>query len=136
MTTTDIESVQTDADFPRIQMYIAGRWTDGTSGRTEPLVDPATERTLGEVPLASIADLDEALAAADAGFRTWSRTPISERTELLHRAADLMVEHSAEIGRMMTLEEARLSPRRAGRRRGSPPHCGGTPRTRGARTEG
>jgi succinate-semialdehyde dehydrogenase / glutarate-semialdehyde dehydrogenase len=107
MTTTDIESVQTDADFQRIQMYIAGRWTDGTSGRTEPLVDPATERTLGEVPLASIADLDEALAAADAGFRTWSRTPISERTELLHRAADLMVERSAEIGRMMTLEEGK-----------------------------
>jgi succinate-semialdehyde dehydrogenase / glutarate-semialdehyde dehydrogenase len=88
MTTTDTAPSAVGSGFPQVRMYIAGRWTDGTSGRTEPLVNPATEETLGEVPLASTADLDEALAAAEMAFRAWSRTPIEERTDLLHRVAD------------------------------------------------
>lgn len=103
-----------DRTYPPIQMYIAGDWTDGFSGRTVPVINPATEEVLGEVPLASISDLDAALAAADKGFRIWRATPVAERTAILHRAADLLVERSAAIGRVMTLEQGKPLPEATG----------------------
>ena len=93
--------------YPHVQMHIGGKWTDGTSGRTWPITNPATEKVLGEVPLASTADLDDAVEAAVRGFRMWSGTPVAERTQILYRASDLLVERSADIGRVMTLEEGK-----------------------------
>lgn len=103
-----------DRTYPPIQMYIDGDWTDGSSGRTVPVVNPANEEVLGEVPLASIADLDAALAAADKGFRVWRAIPVAERTAILHRAADLLVERSAAVGRVMTLEQGKPLPEATG----------------------
>jgi succinate-semialdehyde dehydrogenase/glutarate-semialdehyde dehydrogenase len=102
-----VNSGEAEQTYPPIRMYIDGRWTDGSSGRTVPVIDPATEDVLGEVPLASTDDLDAAIAAADDGFRRWRATPVAERTAILHRAADLLVERSAAIGRVMTLEQGK-----------------------------
>jgi hypothetical protein len=53
MTTIEVAVTAPAAeDVPPVQMYIAGAWTDGTSGATLPLIDPATEATIGTVPLA------------------------------------------------------------------------------------
>ncbi|KHL13431.1 UNVERIFIED_CONTAM: aldehyde dehydrogenase [Mumia flava] len=95
-------------------MYVAGEWTDGSRGKTVPVVNPATGETLGDVPLATTDDLDVALAAADEGFRVWRDTPIAQRTAILHRAADLLVERSAEVGRIMTLEQGKPLPEARG----------------------
>ncbi|MEU1168762.1 aldehyde dehydrogenase family protein [Streptomyces sp. NPDC005921] len=88
-------------------MYIAGEWCQGGSGRTAPVVNPATEETIGEVPLATPADLDRALEAAAEGFRVWRATPIARRSAILDRAADLIAERAAGIGRVMTLEQGK-----------------------------
>ncbi|MEU0851432.1 NAD-dependent succinate-semialdehyde dehydrogenase [Streptomyces flaveolus] len=97
----------TDHGYPAVRMYIAGEWCQGGTGRTAPIVNPATEEVIGEVPLATTADLDRALAAATDGFAAWRATPIAERTEVLHRAADLIAERAADIGRVMTREQGK-----------------------------
>ncbi|MFB7337671.1 NAD-dependent succinate-semialdehyde dehydrogenase [Streptomyces adustus] len=97
----------TDHGYPAVRMYIAGEWCQGGTGRTAPIVDPATEEVIGEVPLATPADLDRALDAATDGFRTWRETPIARRTAILHAAADLLTERAAEVGRVMTLEQGK-----------------------------
>ncbi|MFF2330027.1 MULTISPECIES: NAD-dependent succinate-semialdehyde dehydrogenase [unclassified Streptomyces] len=97
----------TDHGYPTVRMYIAGEWCQGGTGRTAPVVNPATETAVGEVPLATTEDLDRALDAATEGFTVWRRTPIAERTALLHAAADLLTERSATIGRIMTLEQGK-----------------------------
>ncbi|MER5599044.1 NAD-dependent succinate-semialdehyde dehydrogenase [Streptomyces sp. NPDC002265] len=97
----------TDHGYPAVRMYIAGEWCQGGTGRTAPIVDPATEKVIGEVPLATPADLDRALDAATAGFRIWRETPIARRTAILHTAADLLTERAAEVGRVMTLEQGK-----------------------------
>ncbi|WP_369031595.1 NAD-dependent succinate-semialdehyde dehydrogenase [Streptomyces adonidis] len=97
----------TDHGYPAVRMYIAGEWCQGGTGSTAPIVNPATEEVIGEVPLATTADLDRALIAADEGFRVWRATPIAERTAILHTAADLIGERAAEIGRVMTLEQGK-----------------------------
>ncbi|MFD5284065.1 NAD-dependent succinate-semialdehyde dehydrogenase [Streptomyces rubrogriseus] len=97
----------TDHGYPAVRMYIAGEWCQGGTGRTAPIVNPATEEVIGEVPLATTADLDRALAAATDGFAAWRATPIAERTAVLHRAADLIAERAADIGRVMTREQGK-----------------------------
>ncbi|MFI8945982.1 NAD-dependent succinate-semialdehyde dehydrogenase [Streptomyces sp. NPDC053750] len=97
----------TDPGHPAVRMYIAGQWCQGGARDTAPVVDPATEEVIGEVPLATRADLDRALEAATQGFETWRTTPVAERTAVLHRAADLIEERAPEIGRVMTREQGK-----------------------------
>ncbi|MYR43941.1 NAD-dependent succinate-semialdehyde dehydrogenase [Streptomyces sp. SID5910] len=97
----------TDHGYPAVRMYIAGEWCQGGTGLTAPIVNPATEEVIGEVPLATTADLDRALDAATEGFRIWRGTPIAERTRILHAAADLIAERAADIGRVMTREQGK-----------------------------
>ncbi|MFD8816074.1 aldehyde dehydrogenase family protein, partial [Streptomyces sp. NPDC059627] len=97
----------TDHGYPAVRMHIAGEWCQGGSGRTAPVVNPATEGTIGEVPLATPADLDRALEAAEHGFRVWRATSIAKRSAILDRAADLIAERAADIGRVMTLEQGK-----------------------------
>ncbi|MEV7982877.1 NAD-dependent succinate-semialdehyde dehydrogenase [Streptomyces sp. NPDC086519] len=97
----------TDHGYPAVRMYIAGEWCQGGSGQSAPVVNPATEKVVGEVPLATAADLDRALEAAEHGFRVWRAASIAKRSAILDRAADLIAERAAEIGRVMTLEQGK-----------------------------
>jgi len=96
-----------DHGYPAVRMYIAGEWCQGGTGRTAPIVNPATEKVIGEVPLATTADLDRALDAATEGFRTWRNTPIAKRSAILHTAADLITERAPDIGRIMAQEQGK-----------------------------
>src|SRR5882724_6191079 len=93
--------------YPRISMFIAGEWTAGSGGRAQPVVNPATEETLGEVPLADKPELDRALAAAAGGFAVWRDTPLETRTRILLTAAKLLRERASFVGEVMTLEQGK-----------------------------
>ncbi len=93
--------------YPPIRMYIAGQWCPGGTGRTAPVLDPAGEEVIGEVPLATIADLDRAVEAAVAGFETWRSMPIARRVAILHDAADRLTGRSEQVARIMTMEEGK-----------------------------
>jgi succinate-semialdehyde dehydrogenase/glutarate-semialdehyde dehydrogenase len=97
----------TDDGHPAVRMYIAGEWCQGGTGRTAPIVNPATEEVIGDVPLATTADLDRALDAAARGFHGWRATPVTERTRILHTAADLIAERAPQIGRTATREQGK-----------------------------
>ncbi|MFE9686726.1 NAD-dependent succinate-semialdehyde dehydrogenase [Streptomyces sp. NPDC006285] len=97
----------TDHGYPAVRMYIAGEWRQGGTGRTAPIANPATEKVIGDVPLATAGDLDRALDAASEGFKVWRATPVAERTRLLHAAADLISERAGAIGRIATQEQGK-----------------------------
>ena len=93
--------------YPNLSLYIDGEWTQGSSGRTEPVINPATEEVLAELPHASRADLDAALDAAQRGFKLWSTKLPLERARILKKIADLLRERSDDLGRVMTLEQGK-----------------------------
>ena len=95
------------ADYPQILMYIDGAWTAGSGSRREPVIDPATEEVLGEVPLAEVADLDRALVAAERGFVLWRDTPVEVRTRILLHASRLLRERAQRVGEIMTREQGK-----------------------------
>ncbi len=93
--------------YPDTQLFIGGEWRAGSGGRTIPVVDPATDDTIGSVAHATKADLDAALAAAARGFEEWSAIPAFERSKIMRRAADLLRERAGMIAWIMTREQGK-----------------------------
>jgi succinate-semialdehyde dehydrogenase/glutarate-semialdehyde dehydrogenase len=90
-----------------LKLYIAGEWTEGTGDEVHELISPVTGEHIATVPMASAADIDLAVAAAQEAqgeFRHWSAF---ERAALLHRIADAVVENVDEIARIQTLEQGK-----------------------------
>jgi acyl-CoA reductase-like NAD-dependent aldehyde dehydrogenase len=71
------------------RLFIGGDWVEPAGGH-HPVLDPATEQTVGLAPEASADQAREACAAARAAFDAWSRTPPQERAAVLARAAGLI----------------------------------------------
>ena len=93
--------------YPEIRLYIDGQWTDGSGGRGDDIVNPATEEVLGRVPFAEADQVDAAIAAAKAAFPRWRDAGPDFRSGILLKAAALLHQRADEIGRVMTLEEGK-----------------------------
>jgi succinate-semialdehyde dehydrogenase/glutarate-semialdehyde dehydrogenase len=91
-------------DYPVLKLFINGRWREGEGRRTEPVLNPATGTVLGELPHATEADLDEALASSAKGHEVWRKTSPVERARILQRAAGLIAERNEQIAGLITLE--------------------------------
>ncbi|MEY4056130.1 MAG: hypothetical protein RL519_1465, partial [Pseudomonadota bacterium] len=93
-----------DAD---LALFINGSWKIGEGRDLFPVVDPASGETIAEVPLASPADLDEALAASERGFAVWKAAPAEQRAAVLIKAAALLRERADGIARILTMEQGK-----------------------------
>lgn len=94
-------------EYPPPSLFVAGQWRPASDGGTLPVVNPATGETIAELPVATRADLDEALAAADLGFRTWRAVSAYDRAKVLRAAAQLMRERAPQIGAISTMEQGK-----------------------------
>ena len=79
-----------------------------TSGRTAPVFNPATGAQTGEVALASVDEVDRAVASAQAAFEEWRRVSIAKRTKLMFNFRNLVVENSDEIAARLTAEHGKV----------------------------
>ncbi len=93
--------------YPKPTLFIAGAWRGASDGGTVPVVDPATGEAIADLPVATRHDLDEALAAADTGFKTWRAVSAYDRAKILRAAAQLLRERSARIGEISTIEQGK-----------------------------
>lgn len=93
-----------DAD---LQLFINGAWRSGEGREERPVYNPATAGTIAELPVATIADLDEALAAADRGWPVWRAKSFDERAALMHKAAGIIRERVEHIATLLTLEQGK-----------------------------
>ena len=89
------------------RLLIAGQWCDAASGKTIDVVNPATGAVIGRVAHAGISDLDRALAAAQQGFEAWRKVPAHDRALTMRKAAALVRERAADIGRLLTQEQGK-----------------------------
>ena len=67
------------SSYSDVKLFINGQWRDGAEGKTLPIIDPATEEEIGRLAHATRPDLDDALQAAEKGFKVWRDTPVFER---------------------------------------------------------
>jgi aldehyde dehydrogenase (NAD+) len=84
------------------QLYIDGQWRDAADGATIPAINPYDQTVHAHIPVATVGDVEEAIAAARRAFdAVWSKTSPGERARLLNKVADLL---DADVDRMALLE--------------------------------
>jgi succinate-semialdehyde dehydrogenase / glutarate-semialdehyde dehydrogenase len=93
--------------YDPLYLFIDGEWIGASERETAAVINPATQRELGRVPLATAADLDRALQTAQRAFDVWRNIVPAERARILKRSADLMRERAEHIATLMTLEEGK-----------------------------
>ncbi|MGF1445342.1 MAG: aldehyde dehydrogenase [Pikeienuella sp.] len=92
------------------EMLIDGAWVGASDGASFESVNPATGAVWARIPEATQADVDRAVRAAHAAMTEgpWARMTPSARGRVLNRLADLLAEHSEELGRVETLDTGKL----------------------------
>jgi len=94
-------------NYPDVQLLINGKWQAAAEGETIPVINPATEATIGHVAKATRADLDAALSAAASGFEVWRKTSAFERYQCMRRAANLLRDRADHVAMLMSMEQGK-----------------------------
>ncbi|MEQ1660629.1 MAG: aldehyde dehydrogenase family protein, partial [Hylemonella sp.] len=91
-----------------IDHYIAGKIAAGTSGRAQDVYNPATGAVSGRTALASAAEVDKAVAVAQAAFPAWADTSPLRRARILFKFLELMNHHRDDLARLITAEHGKV----------------------------
>ncbi len=87
-----------------LKFYINGEWVDPVSTDKMPVLNPASAEQVGEVALGNDADVDRAVAAAQAAFEHYSQTSKADRLALLGRIREVTERRFEELAQAMRLE--------------------------------
>ena len=93
--------------YGRIKNYVDGAWVDSESQEALDILNPATGKSIGQVPLSTAAEVDEAVKAAHEAFADWRSTPSMARAQYLFRLKELVTQHLEELARILVQEEGK-----------------------------
>src|ERR1700726_2628701 len=96
-----------DPDLFRRQAYIGGHWCDADSGATLEVNNPATGEILGSVPMMGTTETRRAIDAAKNAWGDWRRKPAKDRSALLRKWHELMLDNVEDLGKLMTAEQGK-----------------------------
>lgn len=96
-----------DTTLFRTECVIAGEWRTASNGATIDVINPATGKAIGQVPDCTAEDTEQAIAAAAAALPEWRARPAAERAKLLERWSALLIEHTEDLARILTLEQGK-----------------------------
>ncbi|MEQ7873217.1 NAD-dependent succinate-semialdehyde dehydrogenase [Sphingomonas sp. ASV193] len=93
-----------------LQHFIDGAWRSGEGRETFTVVNPVTAGGIADLPNATRADLDEALAASERAWPEWKAMDVDKRATILRKAAQLLRERADHIGAILTQEQGKPLP--------------------------
>jgi succinate-semialdehyde dehydrogenase/glutarate-semialdehyde dehydrogenase len=96
-----------DSSLFRQQCYIDGAWADAAGGGTIPVTNPATGEQLGTIPNMGADETKRAIAAAEQAWPAWRAKTAKERSAVLRRLFDLMMENQDDLAVLMTAEQGK-----------------------------
>ena len=91
-----------------VSHYVGGKAFAGSSKRTAPVYDPALGIISKEVALASAADLDNAVAVANAAFPAWRDLSVAKRQSVMFRFRELLEAKKSELAAIITAEHGKV----------------------------
>jgi succinate-semialdehyde dehydrogenase/glutarate-semialdehyde dehydrogenase len=93
--------------FGHKKLYIGGELREASGGAKRDVLCPATEEVIATVAWAGPADAAAALAAADAGFKVWSKTPIKARVAVMQRLRALVIRDQDKLREAVMFEHGK-----------------------------
>jgi len=96
-----------DRRLMRSLAYVGGQWTAGRDGVSVPVTDPADGALLAEVARIDADGATAAVDVADAAFPAWAGLLPQERSKILRRWFDLMIDNREDLAVLMTAEQGK-----------------------------
>ncbi|HUO80119.1 MAG TPA: CoA-acylating methylmalonate-semialdehyde dehydrogenase [Steroidobacteraceae bacterium] len=93
-----------------VSHYIGGRIVPSVGARRTPVYNPALGRAVREVAMAEAADVDAAVASAQAAQPAWGRTTALQRARVLFRFKELLQQHGKALARTLSEEHGKTLP--------------------------
>jgi acyl-CoA reductase-like NAD-dependent aldehyde dehydrogenase len=88
----------------RDKIYIDGAWVPSTGAQTLSVINSSTEEVMGTIPEGTPEDVEKAVKAAKAAFKSWAATPREERGKYIQRIAEGLGARMQEIGQVVAGE--------------------------------
>jgi len=96
-----------DADLLRQQAYLNGVWQDALDGDRFAVHNPATGEVIAYVPNMGRIETQAGIAAANVAWASWRKKTAKERSGLLRRWFDLIIENTDDLAAIMTAEQGK-----------------------------
>jgi succinate-semialdehyde dehydrogenase/glutarate-semialdehyde dehydrogenase len=96
-----------DPSLLRQANYIDGKWVGADNGATLPVNNPATGDLVGEVPAMGAAETKRAIEAAQRAYPAWRALLAGERSTILRKISDLMLQNTEDLALIMTAEQGK-----------------------------
>src|SRR5471032_2850820 len=96
-----------NTSLAKVKLLIDGEWVESQTTEWRDIVNPATQEVLAQVPFATAAEVDAAVAAAQKAFQTWRHTPIGARMRIMLKLQALIREHSKRIAVVLSAEQGK-----------------------------
>ncbi|PWJ76965.1 succinate semialdehyde dehydrogenase [Pseudaminobacter salicylatoxidans] len=99
--------LQKTSHFMRQANLINGEWVQADSGKTIDVINPATGLKIGTVPYAGAAETRRAIEAANEAFKTFRKTSALERSKLLRKLHDAIMDNQDALAELLTMEQGK-----------------------------
>ncbi|KAF2437039.1 succinic semialdehyde dehydrogenase [Tothia fuscella] len=96
-----------DKSLLKSKAYVNGQWVDAKSGKTFEVHDPATHKLIGTMPEFDSADTEAAISAAAAALPSFRKTTGRERSRMLRKWYQLMMDNQEDLAKLITWENGK-----------------------------
>ncbi len=93
--------------IPSVPLLIHGEWQESRSTEWREVINPATQEVLARVPMATIEEVNAAVASAQRAFHTWRKTPLATRARVFLKLQQLIRENMADLAATLTAEQGK-----------------------------
>ena len=90
--------------YEKLELLINGKWKLGSENKAEPVVNPATNELIGDLPHASKKDLDEALESNAEAFKLWKKESPLNRQKIIENACRNLESKFDQVATNLTIE--------------------------------
>ena len=91
----------------REKCFVNGLWADSQNGNKIEVNNPATMQIIGKVPNFSAEETKSVIDHADKAFQSWKNTTAKERSIILKKWSDLIIENVDDLAKIMTIEQGK-----------------------------
>ncbi|MDY3331006.1 MAG: aldehyde dehydrogenase family protein, partial [Pelistega sp.] len=91
----------------KTQAYIDGKWVDADSKEVIEVTNPATGELIGTIPNMGKAEAERAVLAAEAALTVWQQKSAKERSNILRKWFNLMMQHQEDLAYILTCEQGK-----------------------------
>ena len=85
------------SNIQTLKYFVNGQWLESKTDKYMDIYNPSTGEVIAQTPCCTVDEVNSAIAAANAAFPGWSRTPVMKRVQVLYKFRDLIEKHMEEL---------------------------------------